>query len=1299
MTSLEINIFSPSESENLKSLLKNPDEDFQKIVSLMERKIEENNNQYREIDENYRYFIENSLEGVWVIDEDANTVLVNASMAKLLGYTNDEMIGKSLFTFMDEKTADLTRFHLEKRKKGISEERDALFIHKSGNNVYLRLRATPIFNDEGNYKGTYAFLTDITEHMKAEQKLKESEEKFKTITEQSLMGICIAQDNKIKYINQIYADIFGYSIEEMMKWNLKDVVRAIYPEDRTYILNQLDKKQQGEKDIPEHYQYRGIKKSGEIIWVENFSKSFKYGGRPADLVTLIDITERTKAEQKLKESEEQFRTIAEQSFMGIIIMQDGVFKYYNEQARNLNGYSDEEIQNWEPYEFSKVIHPDDKDFVIEQARKKQSGDPDVVTHYQYRLIKKDGDIRWVENFSKTINYKGKTADFVMTIDITDKIEAENKIRESEERYRNLFENSPNAIALIDLTGKIIDCNLPTEKIFGYSVEDLVGQNYLELPFYSKSTINKLMERFQVIIKGIEIEPQELDVEKKDGSIAWIKTAISYFKIGEQNFFQAIIQDITEQKKAEQQLRESEDKFRTITEQSVVGIAILQDNQIKYVNQRILDYFGYTKEEVEEWPPGYFINVIHPDSREIAIEIARINQSGESKSPINKELKTVKKNGKIQWTEFYTRSMIFNGKPAGMNISIDITERKKAEQKLKESEEKFRNIAEQSFMGIIIIQDGLFKYFNDRISEMNGYSTEEMKEWGPYEFLKAIYPEDREFVREQARKKQIGDPDVTHQYRYRTIMKNGEIRWTQIFSKTITYEGRFADLAMVIDITDKIEAENKIKESEEQFRTLTEQSFLGIAIIQNNLVKYVNKQLADIFRYPIEEIINWGEGGFLNVIYPEDRQIVAEQARKKQLGESDVLNQYEFRGIKKNGEMIWLELFSKSINYRGELADFVTIHDITDKKISQQRLKESEEKFRKITEESLLAICIIQDDTIKYINQEMANLYGYSTEEMLNWGPRELLKTIAEESLDTVREQLIKKQTGDPDVIIHYPIQCIKKNGDLFWVDNLSKTMMYEGRPADLITQIDITERIKAQQELVKLNQLKSELLRRTSHELKTPLVSIKGFSELLLEVHRDKLDALVISTINEIKQGCLRLESLIGDILKTAELESGTIELYKSKEDLTFLVNLCVNEIKGFSRLRNHTIKVEIHDTLITQFEKEQIHQVISNLLNNAVKYTPPSGLIEIKSEITDKFIILSIKDNGIGFTEEEKVRIFTQFGKIERYGQGLDIIAEGSGFGLYISKKIIELHGGDIWVESGGRNKGSTFYFSLPLI
>ena len=127
--------------------------------------------------------------------------------------------------------------------------------------------------------------------------------------------------------------------------------------------------------------------------------------------------------------------------------------------------------------------------------------------------------------------------------------------------------------------------------------------------------------------------------------------------------------------------------------------------------------------------------------------------------------------------------------------------------------------------------------------------------------------------------------------------------------------------------------------------------------------------------------------------------------------------------------------------------------------------------------------------------------------------------------------------------------------------------------------------------------------------------------------------------------------------------------------------------------------ELNIHNKLITVFEKEKIYDVINNLLSNAIKYSQKNSEIKIQSEIKDNFIVISVNDNGIGFTEEEKKKLFTQFGKIERYGQRFDVESEGTGLGLYIAKKIVELHGGKIWMESEGRNKGSTFYFSLPMI
>ena len=235
--------------------------------------------------------------------------------------------------------------------------------------------------------------------------------------------------------------------------------------------------------------------------------------------------------------------------------------------------------------------------------------------------------------------------------------------------------------------------------------------------------------------------------------------------------------------------------------------------------------------------------------------------------------------------------------------------------------------------------------------------------------------------------------------------------------------------------------------------------------------------------------------------------------------------------------------------------------------------------------------------------------------------------------------------------------------------------------------------------LSEIDKLKSEFLTRISHELKTPLISIKGYSELILLQNEDYFDIDTISMIEEIIQGCSRLENLIFELLKTSKLETGQIELKTSMEDLSFLIKFTIKELQGLIKSRSQKIVLNIHDNLITRFEKERIHEVIGNLLTNAIKYTPPFGTVEIKSELKEKFYIISVKDNGIGFTEQEKEKLFKQFGKIEHYGRGSYISTEGTGLGLYITKKLVELHGGEIWMESEGRNKGSIFYFSLPII
>lgn len=273
-----------------------------------------------------------------------------------------------------------------------------------------------------------------------------------------------------------------------------------------------------------------------------------------------------------------------------------------------------------------------------------------------------------------------------------------------------------------------------------------------------------------------------------------------------------------------------------------------------------------------------------------------------------------------------------------------------------------------------------------------------------------------------------------------------------------------------------------------------------------------------------------------------------------------------------------------------------------------------------------------------------------------------------------------------------------KNSPSLWVkiDSSLITLKNETYIQSVLQGLD--KQKKLERKIEEVMKFKNELLRRTSHELKTPLISIMGFSNLLLELYSQEFKKDVISIIQEINRGSQKLEKIINTLLKSTYLSSDKIKFSPSKENLTFLIRYTVNDFKGLYMTRGIKVKLDLHEKMKVNLEKEKMYEVISNIFINAIKFSPPNSEIEVSSKITEDSYIISIKDQGIGLTEKEKSQIFKPFGKIERYGQGWDLQVGGTGMGLYIAKKIINLHNGKIWVESEGRGKGSVFYFSLPI-
>jgi len=222
------------------------------------------------------------------------------------------------------------------------------------------------------------------------------------------------------------------------------------------------------------------------------------------------------------------------------------------------------------------------------------------------------------------------------------------------------------------------------------------------------------------------------------------------------------------------------------------------------------------------------------------------------------------------------------------------------------------------------------------------------------------------------------------------------------------------------------------------------------------------------------------------------------------------------------------------------------------------------------------------------------------------------------------------------------------------------------------------------------------MITRISHELKTPLTSIFGASQILINSNAENIIKTISPYIRIAYRGSLRLKELVDNLIETSRLEEQKLELRRSEENISKILNECIRDIKFIADNRKISLIENFPEVVYFDLDRLRFVEALINILSNAIKNTPPSGTVFISINETKDLIDISIKDTGIGITTEEKKILFQKFGKIERYGMNLDIDIEGVGIGLYISKEIVELHGGEILVESEGRNKGSTFIIRL---
>jgi two-component system, cell cycle sensor histidine kinase and response regulator CckA len=417
--------------------------------------------------------------------------------------------------------------------------------------------------------------------------------------------------------------------------------------------------------------------------------------------------------------------------------------------------------------------------------------------------------------------------------LTKQKQAEESLRESEQLYRAFFETSRDPVFMTGLDGQFVDFNDTALEVLGYALDDRNELLHRNVASVYANPEERKAHVAQVARQGFSKE-YPLDVRKKDGTV--IQTLITTVarKDPEGNIlgFQGTVRDITDRKHAEERLKVSEARYRAIFDNAGIGIDLLDQNGIiLQVNQALTDMLGYSEEDLRQLT---FLDITHPEDADVSKHNLEALMAGEIDF-YRLEKRYLKKDGSFLWADLTTSAICGpNGEHTGtIGVISDITQRRQTEEALRESEERYRNITENSLTGIFVYQDGQSVFANRRLAEMVGYDHKEILS---VPFLKAIHPDDRQMVREMAEAR-ISGQTVPNHYRLRLLHKDGRTVWTEVLSHCIEYRGRPAILGNIADVTQRELLEQQLRQAQkmEAMGTLTG----GIAHDFNNLLTVVN----------------------------------------------------------------------------------------------------------------------------------------------------------------------------------------------------------------------------------------------------------------------------------------------------------------------------------------------------------------------------------------------------------------------------------------------------------------------------
>jgi len=882
-------------------------------------------------------------------------------------------------------------------------------------------------------------------------------------------GVTILDKNgRVTYANAAAEKMFGLKRADMigrafhdLGWKVTDLDGKYIPDEEHPFMTAL-RKGKPLSDFEHIHEYPDGKK---VIMSANAGLLYDEEGRISGVVVShSDITRRKKAEAALKESEERFRATFDQAAVGVAhVGLDYKFIRLNKKYADIAGYTKEELTE---KTFVDITYPEDIEKDVQQARQLLEGKIDTYS-MEKRYIRKDGSLVWVNLTASIVRDEyGEPQYFIAVVDdISERKYAMEALKESERRFREMLEEAGLVAVILDMNGKITFANDFLLELTGWQREDIIGKDWFSL-FIPPEQRDVVKEFFLDSVARGEIQPHY----ENDIITSWDeRRTISFTNVLLRDIRGSIIgtasigEDVTERKKAAEEIRDSRRQVLDILESITDGfIALDNDWRFNYVNSRAAQLIGKRKEEL------MFRNMW-----EVLPEVAKsklydeYHRAKEEMVPISAEIFYSPQN---KWFDIHAY-------PYENGLSVyfsDITEKRRTEELLRDSEERYRRLVELSPDGIAVHIEGKLVFVNDAVVKMfGGSSADELIGRSVIEF---VHPDYREVVKERIQKMRQGGPVPTIEEKFVRI--DGTPIDVEVAASSIVYQGKPAVQVVFRDITERKRAQEALLETTQTLEALFNASPLAIIAVNR-------EGNVTMWNPAAERMFGWSEQetrGKPNPVIPGDKREEFDVLLKRALsGESFTL---ERRRQRKDGSIIDVSvstapIYDASGNISGVMSVIV---DITERKRTEEALKRSEENYRTIFNSANDAIFVhdAQTGAILDVNKRAIELYGYSDDEMKHLTIADLSAGKPPYSQEEARGWVEKAFREGPQL---FEWMAKDKPGRLFWVEVNLKRVVLAGEERVLAIVRDISERKQLEEERLQLAHRMHLLLESTDEAI------------------------------------------------------------------------------------------------------------------------------------------------------------------------------------------------------------------------